>query len=90
MVIFVSLFFILFLIRMDTIFLHEDDKSNNIVEIGIIEDGGITLVSGIICFENESEILFEVEEVSEKEVKELHIYRYNKSDIKYIRKDLTS
>ena len=75
---------------MENILIKKGDKNSKKVKVGISEDSGIKVMEGWLLKETSSEIFFEVEEVGEKEAKELHIYRYNKSDIKYIRKDLTS
>lgn len=81
---------------MENILIKKGDKNSKKVKVGISEDNGIKVMEGWLLKETSSEIYFEVkgdedeQELSEKEVKELHIYRYNKSDIKYIRKELTS
>lgn len=98
--------FILFLLNGYDALLQKNNKCKKKVEIGICEDNGIKVMNGWLLFETESEIFFEVEEPSKKELNEKYtnekntsekdtksqsyIYRYNQSDVKYVKKELVN
>ena len=89
------IFLVMLITNMENILIKKGDKNSKKVKVGISEDNGIKVMEGWLLKETSSEIYFEVkgdedeQELSEKEVKKSYIYRYNKSDIKYIKRELT-
>ncbi len=93
-----TLAFLLFLIIGYYPLLQGDKRYEPEVEVGVMLENEIKVIYGVIRYETESEIFLEETRVEIKceccnckeQEKKSYICRYNKSDIKYIRKDLAS